>query len=33
VDAVEEGLVVIFGGVGFGERKKKVAAVNDNGDQ
>jgi len=33
VDAVEGGLVMIFGGIGFGKRKKKVAVVNDNGDR
>ena len=26
------GLAMIFGGIGFSRRKKKVAAVNGNGD-
>ena len=29
---MEGGLVMIFGGIWFGKRKKKVAAANDNGD-
>jgi len=33
VDAVEEGLVMTFGGIGFGKRKKKVVAANDNGER
>jgi len=33
VDAVARGLAMIFGGIGFGRRKKKVAAANDNGER